>query len=58
MKYGKPKYDEKRLPNFKYDDEVKEVEPTEKEEWFINPQRIAQEKANQEAMLQDMMMKA
>lgn len=58
MKYGKTMYDEQMLPNFKYDDEVKEVEPTEKEEWFINPQRIAQEKTNQETMLQTMMMRA
>lgn len=58
MKYGKSMYDEQMIPNFKYDDEVKEVEPTEKEEWFIKPQRIAQEKANQEAMLQTMMMRA
>jgi hypothetical protein len=58
MKYGKTMYDEQILPNFKYDDEVKEVEPTEKEEWFINPQLIAQEKANQEAMLQTMMVRA
>lgn len=59
MKYGKDKFDENMLPNFKLvENEVKEVEPTEKEEWFIKPQRIAQDKANQEAMLQDMMMKA
>lgn len=59
MKYGEDKFDENMFPNFKLvENEVKEVEPTEKEEWFINPQRIAQEKANQEAMLQDMMMKA
>lgn len=55
MKYGKTMYDEQMIPNFKYDDAVKEVEPTEKEEWFIKPQRIAQEKANQEAMLKTMM---
>lgn len=58
MKYGKSMHDEQRIPNFKYVDEVKEVEPTEKEEWFIKPQRISQEKANQEAMLQTMMMRA
>lgn len=58
IKYGKTMYDENMLPNFKYDSEIKEVEPTEKEEWFIKPQRIAQEKANQEAMLQDMMLKS
>ena len=60
MKYGKDKFDENRLHNFKLVEEnkVKEVEPTEKEEWFIKPQRIAQEKANQEAMLQDMMKQA
>lgn len=60
MKYGKDKFDENMLPNFKLaeENEVKEVEPTEKEEWFIKPQKTAQEKANQEAMLQDMMMKA
>lgn len=59
MKYGKPKFDESRLPNFKLvENEVKEVEPTEKEEWFIKPQRIALEKANQEAMLQDMMVRS
>ena len=56
MKHGKDKFDENMLPNFKLvENEVKEVEPTEKEEWFIKPQRIAQEKANQEAMLQQMM---
>lgn len=60
VKYGKDKFDENMFPNFKLVEEnkVKEVEPTEKEEWFIEPQRIAQEKANQEAMLQDMMMRA
>lgn len=58
MKYGKDKFDEQMLPNFKYADKVKEVEPTEKEEWFIKPQELAQTKENQEAMLQTMMMRS
>lgn len=58
MKYGKDKFDENNFPNFKYADEVQEVTEEEKQEWFVKPMEIVQTKANQEAMLQDMMVRS
>lgn len=55
-KHSKSMYDEENIPNFKFDDVVKEVTPEEKEEWFKVPRRLAQERQEQEETMRDMML--
>lgn len=55
-KYGKPMYDEENIPNFNFEETVKEVTPKEKEEWFKIPRKLSQERQVQEETMRNMMM--
>ncbi len=55
-KHGKPMYDERMLPNFRWaDGSVVELQPEEKQELFIKPQEIQAEKIRQADELERMM---
>lgn len=58
MKYGKPKFDDKNFPNYKYVDKVIELSSEEKEELFIKPQESIKQKEEQELKLNNMMLMA